>query len=81
MGLGSCATYLPLGIMTVEAGLGSTVTPTFPTVDVEVELDVGYVFRNLHELVFMTFQRTRRRERGMWSETGEEHHLGWREVG
>ena len=44
-------TYLPLGSMTVEAGLGSAVSPTLPVVNVEVVLKVDHFSTKLDESV------------------------------
>lgn len=72
-------TYLALGSMTVEAGLGSAVTSAFPVVDVEVELEVDHLSGKLNESVRVAVHGTRRMERGMWSETGGECRWGWDE--
>ena len=78
-GDGVSATYLPLGGMAVEAGLGGAVAPAFPVVDVEVELEVDHLSRKLHESVWVAVHRTRRMGRGMRSERGEECRWGWDE--
>ena len=72
-------TYLPLGSVAVEAGLGGAVAPAFPVVDVEVELEVDHLPGKLHKSVWVAVHRTRRMERGMWSGTGEECRWGWDE--
>lgn len=68
-------TYLPLGSMTVEAGLGSAVTPALSVVNVDVELEVDHLSVKLDESVRVAVHRTRRAERGMRSE-GEGLSLG-----
>lgn len=44
-------TYLPLGSMTVKAGLSGAVTPALAMVNVEVELEVDHFSVELNESV------------------------------
>ena len=65
-------TYLPLGSMAVEAGLGGAVAPALSVVHVEVELKVDHLSVKLDESVRVVFHRTRRegcgrKGRGQWS--------------
>ena len=64
-----CMTYLPLGSMTVEAGLSSAVTPALPMVDVEVELKVYHFSVKLDQSVWVAVHRRWGRER--WGERSE----------
>ena len=59
-GVGGCArvTYLPLGSMTVEAGLGGAVAPALSVVHVELKVD--HLSVELYESVRVAFHRTRR---------------------
>ena len=59
-----CVTYLPLGSMAVEAGLGSAVAPALPVVHVEVELKVDHLSVELDESVWVVFHRTLREGSG-----------------
>ena len=58
-------TYLPLGSMTVEAGLGGAVAPAFPMVDVEVELEVDHLPVKLYESVRVAVHEARGAVKGM----------------
>ena len=78
-GRGCVMTYLPLGSMTVEAGLGGAVTPALPVVNVEVELEVDHFSVKLDESVWVAVHRIRRAGRGMWSGRGEVCRWGWDE--
>ena len=60
-----CVTYLPLGSMAVEAGLGGAVAPALSVVHVEVKLEVDHLSVKLNESVWVAFHRTRRVERGV----------------
>ena len=71
-------TYLPLGSMAVEAGLGGAVAPAFPVVDVEVELEVNHFAVELYESVRVAVHGARRTERGM-SVGREDCRWGWDE--
>ena len=62
MGLG--VTYLPLGSMAVEAGLGSAVTPALPVVDVEVQLKVDHLSVELNKSVRVAVHETRKGKTG-----------------
>jgi len=64
--VGGCVrvTYLPLGSMTVEAGLGGAVAPALSVVHVEVKLKVDHLSVELYESVWVAFHRTRRRWSG-----------------
>lgn len=42
-----CVTYLPLGSMAVQTGLGSAVASALPVVDVEVEWELGHLSAKL----------------------------------
>ena len=54
-----CTTYLPLGGMTVEAGLGGAVTSALPVVDVGVELEVDHFSGKLDESARVAIHRAR----------------------
>ena len=60
-------TYLPLGSMAVETGLGSAVTPALSVVHVEVQLKVHHLSVKLYESVWVIVHRTRRVKRGIRS--------------
>lgn len=64
MGGGGLVTYLALGSMTVEAGLGGAVAPALTMVHVEVQLEVDHLSVKLYESVWVAFHRTRKRARG-----------------
>lgn len=60
-------TYLPLRGMTVEARLGSAVSPALPVVNIEVKLEVDHFSAKLDESAGVIVHRTRRVKKGMWS--------------
>lgn len=67
-------TYLALGSMAVEAGLGGAVAPALTVVHVEVELKVDHLSVKLYESVWVAFHRTRKKARGRGG--GEQLPLG-----
>ena len=79
-GCGVYDTHLPLGSMTVEAGLGSAVSSALPVVNVEVELKVDHFSTKLDESVGMIVHRTREMEKGRWSK-GERGWCRWLGMG
>jgi hypothetical protein len=62
--------------MTVQAGLGSAVTPALPVVNVEVKLEVDHLSVKLDESVGMIVHRPVKAERCVWSEGREEDVVG-----
>ena len=72
-GRGGRVTYLPLGSMAVEAGLGGAVAPALTVVHVEVQLKVDHLSVELYESVWVVFHRTRKRAGG---DGGGERSLG-----
>ena len=61
-------TYLPLGGMTVETGLGGAVAPTLSVVNVEVELEVDHLSVKLDESVRVAVHGTQWAGKGMGRE-------------
>jgi len=56
---GVYVTYLPLGSMTVEAGLGGAVTPALSVVTVKVKLKVDHLSVKLDESVWLAIHGRR----------------------